>query len=1081
MTKNKHFENDELGVCFAISQKLETEYSNPRDLWVTLTNIYDPNIENKLGTLVNCFSRTFGKRLIPDIRAYDYSRSTMESVFKFMRQDIPVAVAYPIISNFLWMKYYPYDFYLKNIAKVLHLLSPSVFLYELRVARYDDLGPSLTSEVIRSQTANPMILDMLYLKLRTDPVTLQVSSVSEFKEENVQLSSIVSFISLYGTRVLSSVKWEKFSKLVLQNLHTFEVINNYDLARLIFTKVSPLLEKEKSFQPAQLIPIFKGIPSSFFNSGNLNDVVLDYLLKESTLSLQSLLPTTLTVLFQRRPISRQNLETFATSDQCHKYSVLSNIWYSEFQHFIVGDDSKLIFDKSQQSLIDGCKYSVTHLKPLDYAVRLRGFMVANRNFKITFKSVKLLENALSGILISDINDLSITDALDVINLITTHTSSYKQEKQLARAMASKAYEAVYSMGRFQFGIYERLNWRTIPSIYLSYFNSYMLRELPTSFFEITVPKTSLSKTDWTRCSEIVSKIGYSEDLKTHFSNAKASFFTRFYLTCVPDKFLDSKDLVTLGNLVCELPARAIRSLKPKDIKDYGYFFHDCCLSKSQGRALRDLARRAEMSYEDMYLSFGSAWLMALTPEEQSSKVPAFIGQNPTKRRVYYEQITGLLSRGTEMLHSDTQFCRQKLFSYDKMYMDKSLRNLFNSTYNRMKTLNSFKPFIPECHDDTYYFSPSCSMLKNFGESLKYASLEQLKEISECDFQNCLTQISNLKFLDLNQRQLIADRIAFLKTSRQFVNDMGPMVTMNTSNDIPLMSFINFTDLDQVAIHGYLDVWSPGQLHFGLNSYLTQNSIQRLDSLTALDINALGNFLCGLSLPDLVRQPNHPTIKYSLKTFSQLSLCTKEALRETVIHLEMMKFVKKPHDWNEFDVRDYGYLLAGFMVQDLNSIAAKKPHIIQYADKPFFNILRMSDLKSLNCSFWLALDSDLLLALPQFALADLSYQSQRCILRNIHSNFIPEESLSKVRGSFVEPAENEPDDVFIPNDPSNFLVPNAETEEPNSQLNPFKDFKNETQFIRITYIYMSHGKLWKPTIPFLSSLFFAFCLSRVQYV
>ena len=1004
----------------------------------------------------------------------------MESVFKFMRRDIPVAVAYPIISNFLWMKFYSYDFYLKNIAKVLHLVSPSVFLYELRVARYDDLEPFLTSEVMKSRNVNPMILDMLYLKLRTDPSTLQVSSVSEFKEENIQLSSIVSFISLYGTRVLSSVKWEKFSKLVLQNLHKFEVIDNYDLARLIFTKVSPLLEKEKSLQPSQLIPIFRGIPSSFFNSGNLNDVVLDYLLKGPSLNLQSLLPTTLTVLFQRQPILRQNLETFATSDQCHKYSVLSNIWYSEFQHFIVGDDSKLIFDKSEQSLIDGCKYSVTHLKPLDYAVRLRGFMQANRNFKVTFKSVKLLENALSGILISDINEFPTTDALDVINLITIHTDSFKEDKQLARAMAVKAYEAVFYLGRFQFGIYEKLNWRTVPSIYFSYFNSYMLRELPASFFEITVPKNTLSNNDWTRCSEITSKIGYSENMKTQFSNAKASFFTRFYLSCIPDNFLDSKNLVTLGGLVCELPAWAIRSLQPKDIKDYGYFFHDCCLSTSQGQALRDLAFRAEMSYEDMYLSFGAAWLMTLTPEEQNYKVPSFIGQHPGERRVYYEQITGLLSRGTEMLHSDKSFCRQKLYSYDKRYMDKSITNLFNATYNRMKALNSFKPFIPECHDDSYYKSPSCSMLKNFGVSLKYSTVEQLKEISECDFQNCLTQLSSLKFLDLKQRQVIADRISFLKSSRQFLLDMGPTVGMNTSNDIPLMSFINYTDRDEVALHGYLDIWSPGQLHFGVNSYLSQNGIQSLSSLTALDINALGNFICGLSLPELVRQPNHSTLKYSLKTFSRLSLCTQEALRETVIHLEMMKFVKEPKNWNEFDVRDYGYLLAGFMVQDLNSIAAKKPYILQYADKPFFNILHMSDLKSLNCSFWLAVNPDLLLSLPKPALVDLSDQLQRCILQNINSNFIPEESLNKIRGTFIEPAENDRGNFFPRGDSSNFLVPETKTEKPNSKLNLFKDVKNETQFIRITYIYMNGCQMLK-TEALLFSFILAFCLSRVQYL
>ena len=1076
VTKSNHFDNDNLGLCFLIGRKLETEITRSRDLWSRLQTRFDRNSENKLGSLVNCVSRNFAVKVISDIKRYDYSSQTLETVFKFMKNEIPPALAFPIISNFLWMKRYSYDFYLKNVARkdVVKHLSPSMFLYELKVISYKDLEENLITSVMKSEEVCPIVIDMLFKKLHKD-------SSNEVMRPDI--SQIVPYLSVLGTRTLNSKDssyWAKIGEVLINKKnHKLETMQEFDLSRLIFENIGGLLSKQKYLEPNQLIPISRGIPFHFYQSGLINDVELENFLRENSQNLGKLSPSTEHVLLNRGPINRENLKSFATRQHCYKFSVLRKVWFSEYQEFIVGVHSQLFFDKIEKSLIQSCEVTDPNLGALDYAVRLRGFMKNNPTFKINARSVNLLESALSGILIEEILNLSPFEALDVINLITSNSEVYKSDDQLIRTLANKAFDVASTFSKAQFGVKGDLTWKNIPQIYLSYFNSFMLRELPLDFYKDEVENEIQRQ----RCVDIISKIGYSEKLKTHFSPFKAQNFTNFYLNCVNKTRLSSEDLVTMGSLICELPSQFISQLKPDSVRSYGYLFNGCCLTKSQSSALLKLAQKADLSFEEAYLSFGAALPIIYSDAEEFEKIKVFIEKNQQKR-IYFEKVASSLSQGVEILYENGSFCRRKLSTRDFNFYENSMKLIFNSTYTKLKSLIEYKPYISSSHDKKFTLSPSCAMMKTFGESLRFADLNQLQIIADFDFQNCVKPISDLKFLQPFQIDYFRERLISLKKAGHYLKEMGSLVSKpKTNDDFQLLLMINFTDYDEVSLHSYLETLSFEQLKTGFDRFCAVNQISSLKDLKSLEIATLGNFICAADVEELFSEEGLElkAIKFSLPTFSKLSACGHEKMRIIKNQLEKQGLISnKLEEMTEFDVNDYGYILSGFTALELNEISVKRSLVLQYADVPFFNALPDDELQGLKCTFWNSIQPKMLQKIPDKRLGKLGEAVQQCILKNIHSGIIPRKHLLQIQGQYFE---FEGDDSIVDADKSSI----SESDE-NSQKKSGKNLNILTEnddYLRsnrltVTYIVLNSSKLLKFTVEHLLICLFLFNLHKFSF-
>ncbi|XP_075247215.1 uncharacterized protein LOC142340531 isoform X2 [Convolutriloba macropyga] len=1083
VTRSNHFQNDDTGLCHLIAHKLESQFSRSRDLWSRLQPLYDRHSQNKLGSLVNCVSRGFAKQLIVDVKNYDYSMSTLETVFKFMDSRIPDALASPILSNFLWMKRYSYDFYLQNVARdpIIGHLSPSMFMYELKVVSYKHLEQHLVSSVMASEQVCPIVRDMLFIKLHSDHPRMDVRSIMGNRKPDTD--QIAPYLPILGTRVLNlkdTIFWEKLADVLINNQnHKLQPMQDFDLSRLIFERIGNSLAKQKSLEPRQLMPIAKGIPHQFYQSGIVNDVELENFLRENSENIRYLPDPTLHTLLQRGPVDRENVESFTTQQHCYKFSVLSNLWFSEYQQYLDGEHSQLFYDKIEQSLIQRCETSDSNLGALNYAARLRGFMQANPDFKISARSVKLLDKSLAGILISDIVNLSPFDSLDVINLITSNSDVHKTNPQLSRTLADKAMDSTVLLSSAQFNLKGNLTWKTIPQMYLSYFNSFMLRELPLTFFQGTAENDDEKK----RCLDIINKIGYSEDLKSNFSPFKALNFTNFYLNCLNESRLNSEHLVAVGSLVCELTPQILRTLDPESLSQYGYLFHDCCLSVHQSSALYKVATKAGLSYEDAYFSFGAAWPMIYSGLSELEKIASFL-YSGQQRRIYYEKIAQLLSRATSMIYEPGSYCQRKLDPYEMKIYENSIQAIFGATFDKLRTIAWYKPYIQYAHDEKFDKSPSCSMMKTFGESLRFVTLDQLNDISDYDFQNCIKHISQLEFLQQFQMEHFTSKAESLKLGGYFVRELGYLVSYNDTyeNDISLLSMINFTDYDELALHSHLNTFSLKQLETGLRLFQDQNRIPNLKDITALEISALGNFFCAADFNSLFAESglSTETINLSKRSFSKLSLCGHENMKILKTRLQDLEMIpKSTEQMTEFDIADLGYILSGFTAVELNQISTDRPFVLQYVSVPFFITLPVEELTQLECNFWKSIQPKLLQSIPDEKLSQISEEEQICIVENINSGIVPLKHLDQIRGVYDTDFNDKMDQWYNGfdmsteqsiKDSSNVIDASS-----NQSLDP-SNGNSENSQLRLTYIFINSCPLLN-----ISKVLFVLSFTMLQFV
>ena len=391
----------------------------------------------------------------------------------------------------------------------------------------------------------------------------------------------------------------------------------------------------------------------------------------------------------------------------------------------------------------------------------------------------------------------------------------------------------------------------------------VLRELNPNFF-LNVPAYL--------CREAISLIGELKD-NIMLPRKMRQNIVRVYLShCTRSPQLDFVDLVSLGSLICDVPAdflekRANHSL----LRERVHYFKQCSLDLLQGQIIKQLLPQPIISYQNILnlqstmCSFISAkQLMMLNDSDKEDIAPAL--------PYLWKQHPALFSsslRFSDLLWDPELAFLEGLDVESQQQLGNCIRTSAwtfatdfkpDLSYYSQKECN---PSLKETWNTVENSSPlsqvTCAQLKDLGAGIAVLPEEFFDNMNSCQLKRCINYLTTHQFLSESVTSRLFTQLESSIRKQYSTNDSLPTFATTTKPllwyDLPVLtSFMDQKDFPNIPtavdflylVQKTLPTSSRMPVRKEMLEYLFSRfvEIRYIKYLSITEISVLGNILCG---------------------------------------------------------------------------------------------------------------------------------------------------------------------------------------------------------------------------------------------
>ena len=486
------------------------------------------------------------------------------------------------------------------------------------------------------------------------------------------------------------------------------------------------------------------------------------------------------------------------------------------------------------------------------------------------------------------------------------------------------------------------------------------------------------------CREAISMIGELDD-NINLPRKMRQLIVQVYLShCKRSPGLDFIDLVSLGSLVCDLPAEfLINGANRTLLQERIHYFKKCSLSSLQGEALKDLLPTPILSYTNI-LNLQSAIcsivnaqdLWTLNTTEKREIIPAI----PYIWKDLHPFLFSSEIRYSELLWEPEEAYLEGLDIESQRALGSCIRNtawIYSVEYAQDTNYYYQKECLPDkSSQNKKRKTHTCAQIKDFGGAAVLLPEEYYTDMNTCQLQRCLYYLSTKPYMSTKVLQHIF---------RTYENSVQKLYSFNDSlaafatakqpllwYDLPVYThFLNATDFPNVPndIDFLYEVQEniPKSItpNYALLEYLLSRYL-KFSSKTQLkhtEIAALGNILCGATFQaqekNLILRTKTNIVAItgadfvsSLKILGSLHACTDKQLQE----LDKFYLVnqKTPQKYSPVDIGDLNLIISVIDPQQLNLFERDQVKMISCDAIRRISVEHMNGFSKL---FFLRLSSD----------------------------------------------------------------------------------------------------------------------------
>ena len=559
------------------------------------------------------------------------------------------------------------------------------------------------------------------------------------------------------------------------------------------------------------------------------------------------------------------------------------------------------------------------------------------DFSLTGPLSESMGSTLLGVNYKDLLNTRYSEWLSVINSFNFYLKdNHFMGRGLAQSLASYFDKVITDF----FGPNKRSDRHMEPSfrMHMHLIGGRILREVDPNF---------LTNIPAYLCREAISMIGELDD-NINLPRKMRQLIVQVYLShCKRSPGLDFIDLVSLGSLVCDVPAEFLMNGANRTLlQERIHYFKRCSLSRLQGEALKDLLPTPILSYSNI-LNLQSAIcsivnaqdLWTLNETEKREIVPAI----PYIWKDLHPFLFSSKIRYSDILWEPEEAYLEGLDIESQRSLGSCIRNtawIYSAEYAQDTKYYYQKECLPDkSSQNKKRKTHTCSQIEDFGGAAVLLPEEYYTDMNMCQLQRCIYYLTtkpymSTKVLDhifrtyeerIQKRESFNDSLAAFATSKQ------PLLWY----DLPVYThFLNETDFPNVPndidfLHEVQkNIPKSMTPNYPLLEYLLSRYL-KLSSKTQLkhtEIAALGNILCGATFQ---AQENNLIIKTktnvaaitgadfvsSLKILGGLYACTDVQLQE--LNTFYLVNHKTPQKYSPADIVDLNLIISVIDPQQLN--------------------------------------------------------------------------------------------------------------------------------------------------------------------
>ncbi|XP_022093538.1 otoancorin-like [Acanthaster planci] len=425
------------------------------------------------------------------------------------------------------------------------------------------------------------------------------------------------------------------------------------------------------------------------------------------------------------------------------------------------------------------------------------------------------------------------------------------------------------------------------------------------------------------CEMLYSEI--SEEDLMGLKREKRKVLTSRALQCLGvDGELDTLEQDTMdviGNLACDLDADALRRLSSSTFTDNLYSLQKCCLDVDQlvvvGERLVQELGSPNQWLSDTISDIGPLLVSLSELEIQSLEEDQFslVAEDVMVRFAEYKD--------KWRRHCDIDLQPQDISSREEGFVSVAIK-----AKDALVAVSQADGSRRKRRESTY--SPTCDEIESLGDGNIAWTVDELGAMSADTFDSCgyalgeVTGFTDAQLAALLNKAKEAWGQAADMTPDQ-ISQLGHIASKFTPAEI---SQLNLTETDTVYAIAQYHIYTTDQLGAGVARFLELSGVS-VASLDSLDLTALGNFLCGLTVVEMASIPSS-AYQEAASTIGDLRSC--DAGQWASLKAKAVEEYGAIDTWMPEVFAEVGSLVAGFTAEELSSlsdvsIAGIKPHAV----------------------------------------------------------------------------------------------------------------------------------------------------------
>ncbi|XP_033631187.1 stereocilin-like [Asterias rubens] len=380
---------------------------------------------------------------------------------------------------------------------------------------------------------------------------------------------------------------------------------------------------------------------------------------------------------------------------------------------------------------------------------------------------------------------------------------------------------------------------------------------------------------------------------------------------------DTIDII--GNLVCDLDEDALRRLSAAVFTDNLYNIQKCCLDINQ----------LEVIGEKLIQDIGSPnrW----TTDTISDTGPLLVSLSQQEIQNLDDSEFSLVAEDVMLRFAEYKERWQQYCDVDLRSEDISRREEgFVAVAIKAKDAFVAAAAVAKRRKRNPTYSPTCNEIESLGEGNVAWTVEELQAMTVNTFDSCGYALGEVSGFSQAQLMAVIEKAksawgeAALMAADQ-VSQLGYLASGFTASEI---NQLNLTEIDTVYAIAQYNIYTAEQLSAGVGRYL-ELSGSSMASLDSLDLTALGNFLCGLTVQQM-QEISSDAYMEAANAIGDLQSC--DTSQWAILLAKAVEGYGSITTWMPEVYSEVGSVIAGFSSQELSSLsdaslAGIKPHAI----------------------------------------------------------------------------------------------------------------------------------------------------------